>query len=91
MKQTIRIRCKYTHNSLKDCTPDDKLLLTNVCVRNCNSSHTASNIVTKVDGLWYKITGNTTVNNVAHTTLVQVHSKFLITSPTHTLNLRNHL
>ena len=89
MKPTIRIRCKYTHNSLKDSTPDDKLLLTNVRERNCNSSHTGSNIITKVDGLWYKITGNTIVNNVAHTILVQVHSKLLITRPTHTLNLRN--
>ena len=89
MKPTIRIRCKYTHNSLEDCTSDDKLLLTNVIVRNSHSTHTASNIITRVDGSWYKITGNTTVNNEAHTTLVHIHSKLLITRPTDTLNLRN--
>ena len=89
MKPTIRIRCKYTHNSLEDCTSDDKLLLTNVIVRNSHSTHTASNIITRVDGAWYKITGNTIVNNEAHTTLVHIHSKLLITRPTDTLNLRN--
>ena len=89
-KATIPIYCKYTHNSLNECTPDDKLLLNNVCVQNNASTHTASTKITKVDCSWYKITGNTSKDNVPHTTLVCIHSELIITRPTHTLNIRNY-